>query len=344
MALDPKIKWHDIAKWGVEGKGWDDTPSYYDRLPRKAQGVVTEGVWNLSHSPTGLCAFFNSDSPKIHARWKLKGEQLGEPNFNVIGFSGVDLYAMDAKGDWRWAGAPKHDSITNQTPESTLVDGLTPKKRKYLVYLPLRNPLKKLEIGIEPGFSLTPVKPRRKKEIVYYGTSIVHGAFSSRPGLTHSQIVARRLKMPLINLGFSGNAKMEPEFAKLLTELDASVFVIDPLANMDLPMVEERAENFMRIMLEAHPEVPMLMVEDVANTAGWLRPSQMEWYRKKWAAYSRIYKKLRREGAKHLHYLKGEKLYGTDNEASVDGIHPSDLGYMRMSEFLIPALKKALGR
>jgi len=341
MALDQGIIWRDLESWGVEGKGWDDTLRYYDRLPGKAQGVVPEAVWNLSHSATGLCAFFSSDSPRIHARWQLQTEQYGETNFNVASFSGLDLYAND-RGTWRWAGAPRHDAITSRSPETTLVDRLEPIERSYLVYLPLRNPVDKVEIGVDPGHFLKPVAPRRGKELVYYGTSIAHGAYATRAGMPHAHILARRLGMPLVNLGFSGNAKMEPELAKLLVELDASAYVIDPMPNMDLALVEERAEAFMRIMLEARPETPMLMVEDVANTAAWLRPSEMESVRKKWKAYEKVYRKLKKEGAKTLHYLKGEKLFGTDNESSVDGCHPSDLGYMRMAEFLIPAMKKAL--
>ena len=65
--------------------------------------------------------------------------------------------------------------------------------------------------------------------------------------------VGRRLDRPMLNLGFSGNAQMEPEVATLLAEQDPCLFVIDPLPNMDGPMVTERAEAFMRILLAARP-------------------------------------------------------------------------------------------
>ncbi|MBF0245792.1 MAG: hypothetical protein HQL31_11080 [Planctomycetes bacterium] len=40
----------------------------------------------------------------------------------------------------------------------------------------------------------------------------------------------------------------------------------------------------------------------------------------------------------------GEDLLGLDNEASIDGIHPGDLGYMRMADKMTPLLEKILGK
>ena len=30
------IVWHNVEDWGIEGKGWNDTSRYFDRLPSKA--------------------------------------------------------------------------------------------------------------------------------------------------------------------------------------------------------------------------------------------------------------------------------------------------------------------
>ena len=38
--------------------------------------------------------------------------------------------------------------------------------------------------------------------------------------------------MPLINLAFSGNGRLEPELLDLLTEIDAKVYVLDCLPNL----------------------------------------------------------------------------------------------------------------
>src|SRR6185436_7835587 len=116
----------------------------------------------------------------------------------------------------------------------------------------------------------------RSKPIVFYGTSITQGGCASRPGMVHTAIVGRRLEMPVINLGFSGNGRMEQEVTDLLTEIDAAVYVIDCLPNMSAKDVEEKTEPLVRTLRKARPTTPILLVEDrsYANSAVLPGPKQ----------------------------------------------------------------------
>ena len=67
---------------------------------------------------------------------------------------------------------------------------------------------------------------------MFYGTSITQGACASRPGMAAVAIVGRKLDTSVINLGFSGNGRMQPEIADLLIELDPAIYVIDCIQNM----------------------------------------------------------------------------------------------------------------
>jgi hypothetical protein len=40
--------------------------------------------------------------------------------------------------------------------------------------------------------------------------------------------------------------------------------------------------------------------------------------------------------------MKAEKLIGTDCEATVDGVHLTDLGFQRISQNLSPVIKKLI--
>jgi hypothetical protein len=53
-----------VTKWGVEGRGWGDQERkrWFDRLPVKAEGRVTDAVWNLSHDSAGMMARFKTDA------------------------------------------------------------------------------------------------------------------------------------------------------------------------------------------------------------------------------------------------------------------------------------------
>jgi lysophospholipase L1-like esterase len=160
--------------------------------------------------------------------------------------------------------------------------------------------------------------------------------------MCHTAILGRRLDRPVINLGFSGNAMMEPEVGQLISEIDACMYVLDPVPNMRAEMIEERAAIFIGIIRAKHPETPIVMVEDRTYPAAVFIKSNRQANRTRRLAYSKVYDELKRKGDKNLYYIKGEDLFGTDNEATVDGSHPSDLGFMRMSDKLEPILRKAL--
>ena len=51
---------------------------------------------------------------------------------------------------------------------------------------------------------------------------------------------------------------------------------------------------------------------------------------------------MRADGIKHLLYIRGDQLLGSDGEATVDGIHPTDLGFIRIAESITPILSSLL--
>lgn len=336
--------WSDIRQFGMEGRGWDDTKSFYDRLPAKAEGMVRPPVWDLSHDSAGMCVRFVSDATTLRARWTLINSWLYLPNETAIANSGLDLYVKMTNG-WHWlaVGQP-----TAQSNEVTLVENLLPGKREYLLYLPLYNGVKSVEIGIPTNAVIEqapPWGPGVRKPIVFYGTSILQGLSASRPGMVHSAILGRRFNYPTINLGFSGYGKMEPELAVLLAELDPSIYVIDCLPNMVAEEIKARVEPFVRKLRAAHPETPIVLVEDRTMQDSFLIAGRMEYYHlKDRAELKAAYERLEKSGVKNLYYIAGEHLFGDDGEGSVDGSHPTDLGFMRQAEIfartLGPILKK----
>ena len=83
------------------------------------------------------------------------------------------------------------------------------------------SPLYVMEIGVptDSYFKFAPITIERP--ILVYGTSIAQGASASRPAMAWSNILQRRFDMPVINLGFSGNALMDPAVYDLISEVDA---------------------------------------------------------------------------------------------------------------------------
>ena len=335
------ITWHNVEEIGVEGKGWHDTARYFDRLPAKAEGEVREPVWNLSRHSAGMSFRFETDSSDILVRYTLLNERLAMPHMPATGVSGLDLYAHDAQGIERWVSVVRPEE---QTIETTIAKGLTPGSRMYTLYLPLYNGVESLEVGVLNGTSFDGIAPRDEKPILFYGTSIMHGACASRPGMAIPAILGRRLKKPTLNLGFSGNGRMESEVGALLIEQDPCAFVIDCLPNMNFETVSERAEPLVKQIREAHRETSILMVEDRSFTNTPFFPALKARHTRSRKALRKAFQALLNEGIDNLYYLEGDHLLGLDGEGATDGSHPNDLGMMRYADAYEPAIRAMLNK
>ncbi len=334
------LAWYDVGQWGVEGRGWSHTERYFDRLPAKAKGVVRDAVWNLSRHSAGMCVRFRTNATSIRARYELLSPGLAMSHMPATGVSGLDLYAQDDQQRWRWLAVVRPSA---QTVRAEIISGIAPGTRAYTIYLPLYNGVQTLEIGVPAGAEFEPIAPRSTKPLVYYGTSIAHGACASRPGMAFPSILGRRLDVPVLNLGFSGNGRMEAEVGALLAELAPCVYCIDCLPNMQGPEVAARTEPLVRQLRRARPETPIVLIEDRTYTNTPFLPSRRERHRASRAALKAAYEKLIADGVQQLSYVAGEDLLGDDGEAATDGSHPSDLGMMRMADALEPVLRPLVG-
>ena len=213
----------------------------------------------------------------------------------------------------------------------------------FLAYLPLYNGIEKLEFGVAKGVKFETVAPRTDQQLLFYGTSITHGACASRPGMCHPAILGRRLKMPVMNLGFSGNGRMEPEVAELLAEEDPAVYILDCLPNITGDVVAKNTEPVVNILRKARPETPIVLVEDRTYGYAWIKQSSRDRHEGSRVAYKAAYDRLIAGGMKNLHYIEGADMLGKDGDGTTDGSHPNDLGFQRQAEAMLPTLRKALG-
>lgn len=306
---------------------------------------MTSAVWDLSHHSAGMHLRFRSDASEIHAQWTLTSSSLAMFHMPATGVSGLDLYVKEANGRWRWLAVGKPESQTNR---AALVKGLPAgPTREYLLYLPLYNGVTSVAVGVPESASCERAGawgPGERKPMLFYGTSILHGACASRPGMAHSEILGRRFQFPHWNFGFSGSGRMEPAMAELFAELDPSVYVLDCLPNMNAQEVTERLEPFVRTLRAAHPRTPIVFVEDRTYADAFLITSKRERNDTSRAALKAAYARLRKSGMRDLYYVPGEHLLGDDGEGTVDSSHPNDLGFMRQADVLAKVLGPILRR
>ena len=340
LSADGKTVWWDGSLVPMEGKGFKDTKRFYDRMPARLEQdkSVRRGVWSQCYHSSGECFRFRLKGASVFkVRWSLVHSSLAMGHMPATGVSGLDLYLRDKQtGEWKFFqnARPSKQNGNEATFHTYGSDAM--------VYLPLYNGPSKVEFGVPEGASFEPLPARENgvvKPVVFYGTSITHGGCCSRPGLAFPAIVCRRLNAPLVNLGFSGNGRMELSMADYVGEVDASCYVLDCLWNMGgtrwvKEKHRERYEPFIRNLRAKRPGVPIVMAEhcDVYCKG----PDERDRFIKG------LYDKLIAEGWTNLVYLPNAGMYPDDLEGTVDGAHASDYGMLSLAKAFGDAVRKAL--
>lgn len=336
-----EVRYTDASAFPIYGKVSDNTDGLYERLPSYLQGISRDPVWYLGRQSAGLFVRFRSNSTTISARWESTFNNT-MPHMTDTGTKGLDLYAL-VDGQWRHVCSAQPQG---KRSERTIISYMDPIEREYMLYLSLYDGVTSLEIGVdENAFIDQPAidSPSREKPIVMYGTSILQGGCANRPGMAHTNILSRRLDREVINLGFSGNALLDMEIAELMASVeDPGVFVLDYVPNASAESIKEVGEEFFRIIRNAHPEVPVVFIEDVIFPHSLFDNKILKEVTDKNLAQKELFRRLKKSGEKKIYYISAEGMIGDDGEATVDGIHFTDLGAMRYVDFILPTIKKAM--
>ena len=313
----------------------------YTRLPQRAQADVSPALWNLSKQSAGLSLQFQTNAPTITVKYVVTGN-LAMPHMPTTGVSGLDLYAINRKGQWgREIAGGYHFGDTCTFNFTTLRNNCADKEAlAYALFLPLYNGVKFLEVGIPNNCSLEWIPQSTEKPIVIYGTSIAQGACASRPGMAWGNILARKLNKPLINWGFSGNGKLETGMLNIVSEVDAAVFVLDCLPNLFKALyvsdLSKRITDAVMLLRSKHT-APIILVDHASGSF-----DKGNHHTQKANKISKeTYKALRAAGVKNLYYITAKDI-NLAEDALVDYIHPSDYGMEQIATAYAKKISKIL--
>ena len=320
----------------LEGQGWTgQAERFFYRFPEKAQKTVRKEVWGLSTNTAGVAVRFTTNAKEIIVKYQNGGSRLQMPHMPALGVSGVDLYQVYKNGKTeRVNGKYSFEDTVQYSYPFLSANSYT----EYVLYLPLYNSVKWMEIWVPAESDIHPIAPRTKP-IVIYGTSIAQGGCASRPGMASTNILSRNINRHVINLAFSGNGRMEPEVIDLLAEIDASVYVIDCLPNLGAsPELPKKINYAVTTLKKKRPNVPILFVDHCGLPIGnpGARNKNVDLINKQQRS---VFDSLVKSGVKGLYYLtRGE--INLDENCVVDYVHPNDIGMMRYADAYEKALRK----
>ncbi len=327
----------------------------FDRLPFDMEDQVREDVWNLSKHSAGLMIRFRSSAEEIVVRYGVPAninekepQDFGMNHMPATGVSGVDLYTISSDGQELWCASRRQfsDTIIYRYSGLRPNDGYHKMGREYRLYLPLYNQVTWMEIGVGTTDYFKPLPVRPEKPIVVYGTSIAQGACASRPGMAWTNMVSRKLDRPLINLGFSGNGRLEQPLIDMIGKINAKIVVLDCLPN--LTSKERNDDELKQLILDAvhrlrslKPTVPVLLADHAGYTDALTNSLRKENYERVNRIQQKAFYELRKEGVDQLYYLSKNDI-GLSIDDMVDGTHPSDLGMNRYAAAYEEKLRKIL--
>ena len=349
IITDSTIIYYGRQHFLIEGTAILDSlkESPYDRLPISYKEKVREPVWDLSKASAGITVRFHSNSTSINLKWTVLND-LDMSHMAATGIKGIDLYTK-YNNKWRYvttAGALvglktyQNKSIpADSINEYELIKNMTPEFREYKLFLPLYDGVTKLEVGIDPTASIEKASPSSVKPIVFYGTSITQGGCASRPGMAHTSIISRKLDMECINYGFSGNGRMEIPIVELISEISASFYVIECLQNMDSDQVKQRVRPLVETIRKKHPLTPIVLVENMMYKMAFLDQTIQDELIQENVTLKNEFDKILKSGDQNIFYIKDNQDNLLDNEGTVDGVHLTDLGFLRYADYLLKNFK-----
>ncbi len=311
------------------------TEQIFRRLPDEIAKNTSEGVYHVSKNTAGGRVRFCTDSRYIAIKADMHIVEVVN-RMAASGTAGFDLY--EVRGD-------KYKYIETFLPPIDITDGFESiiylpdvKERTFEIYFPIYSGVVNLYVGLQEKASLKPAHDYTgKTPILFYGSSVTHGACATRPGLAYPAIVERQLDCDVINLGCSGNCHAEQILLDYMTSLDFYAFVSEYDYNEETAVeLEKRHFNMYETFRKAHPDIPIILMS---------RPSfdiEKPEYVKMRDVVKASYEKAVKEGDKNVYFLDGEFLYDGSDDCTADNIHPNDLGFSRMAEKIVKVLKEVL--
>ena len=316
------IKFYDVKEAPFKVYGVFHDGERFRRMPDDVAKTVSEGVHYGVKYTAGGRVRFRTDSSYIAIHYV--GTMGKMPHFAFTGSCGFDLYIGN-----EFAGEYVPPLPKDKGYESVIERG-NKQMKEVTINFPTYSFVEELYIGLDENAAVEAPSPYRvEKPVVFYGSSITQGGCSSRPGTCYEPYITRRFDCDHINLGFSGNARGEKEIAEYIASLDMSLFVYDYDHNApDVEHLEATHERMFKTIRKKNPDLPIIMMSRPKLYLDTHEEKRLEIIKK-------TYDNAIANGDKNAYFIDGRDLCKIcGNEGTVDGCHPTDLGFFSMAQVL----------
>ncbi len=298
------------------------------RFPQASKAQIPKGVWNRAVASDGGRIRLSSTTSRLSIRVQPSSSP-SKPCF-------IDAYVDDTyAGSARATGTGVADLV--------LFEGKGREWKNITLYLPNNGEIRVQAVGLDSDAEVRPPPAfALPRPIVCYGSSVLQGTGATHPAKTYPAVLARRLNLDFVNLGFGGAGKAEPAVVSLVNQLDACCYIFDlgkSYGNQD----EKPFVAMLAAIRAARPRVPIFCVTPIYSTnepkdAAYLEKSVRLRNMMRDAANER-----RKAGDEFTFVVEGLDLFGEpDKKLFHDPQHPNDEGNELIGGRLVPLVEKVV--
>ena len=316
------------------------TENPWQRLDVGKYPGMTGGEKGQAKNCTGLAVAFTTDSPVVGVRTTLVRRADGQisPALSVRGF---DLYAR-VGGKWIWAGSKWTEDRIGE-PQTLFLLNNAEGMKDYILYLPMVSEISSLEVVTKNGSVIRSAENPFCGRIALFGSSFTQGAGVSRSGMAYAAQLARMTGYNFINMGFSGNSKLQPYFADALIEADVDAYVFDGFSNPSAAQIRERLFPFIEKFQAAKPGVPLIFMKTIHREKRFCDTKA----EKSEQTRMDVADSLMRIAVKkydNVYWVTTTNATSPEHDTTTDGTHPNDIGYKLWAESVAKPISKILRR
>lgn len=295
-----------VAPWRIDCEQFEFYPFLTDKVAKDCSGV------RLS---------FTTDSKNIIL--KLAEVEEGMK---------LDLFVDDVLNQ---------ELTLNKSSQQAIFKPLSQGLKRIDIWLDQRFPFKLKQILVDEGARICKAMVNKKRWI-HYGSSISHSMQGRSPSKIWTSLVAQKLNLHLINLGFGGGCKCEPMIGRIIRDLPADYITLKLGINLYGGDLTQRtfAPNvigLIQIIREKHPYTPLAIISPIYSppkekVKGGSRLS-LEDMRN---ILSDIVLSCKKYGDNNIYYVNGLKVFGPEEMKYLpDNTHPdADGQYVLADNFI----------
>ena len=334
---EPDTVFYDVRNEPFDVYGFYNykTEPVFKRLPDEVAKNTNRRVGELYLDTSGGRVRFATDSSYVIVKAEMP-TMTHMSHMPLANSAGFDLY-IDAENDAESRFYLPFIPAQEAEGGFESIKKFKERKKRYVtINFPSYSQVKNLYIGIQKDATLESGKKYRfPTPVVFYGSSITQGACASRPGNIYQNMLARKIDFNYLNLGFSGSCKGEDAIVDYMAGLEMSAFVLD--YDHNTPNVEHLQHTHQKVydkIRASHPDIPIIMMSrpdfDADGDGGY------EYSIKRRRVIIDTYHHAIDNGDKNVYFIDGEGVFRGpfEDTCTVDGTHPTDLGFMYIAQKL----------